>query len=327
MALTPQQIEENRAKLARKRDLLNSKLLLSSFDISKLTNSIPNNLKPQGGQRLPSLFLNQGGKVLSKVIPSLTDLIDRWGINDLEENVNNLNIETLKQQYCPTTDELDKIILQRNNLVDYLNNIGQTLDNLTTTVEFGAGIGNLLQGIITKLKTGKTAAQIALSFIPLAPGIATTAIDTAGDVLDKLTFKEDGTPRLPPIIITASQVSPAIATTQASILKSVALLSQVDYLITLCNPYSTLTNTSKTINTLAENELLAETSTNDVTYKGFVLDIETKNYTDTVTQNRAVGKNKSNIVLIATEYSFASNPNVLIEELKFIIDRDDLKAY
>ena len=31
--------------------------------------------------------------------------------------------------------------------------------------------------------------------------------------------------------------------------------------------------------------------------------------------------------MIATEYSFASDPNVLIRELKFIIDRDDLKAY
>lgn len=327
MALTPQQIEENRAKLARKRNLFNNKLLLSSFDTNKLTNSIPNNLKPQGSQKLPSLFLTQGGKILSKIIPSLTDLTDKWGINDLENNPNNLDVETLKQQYCPTTEELDKIILQRNNLVDYLNNIGQTLDNLTITVEFGSGIGNLLQGIINNIKRGKTASQIALSFLPVAPGLATSIIDKVGDVADTLTFEEDGTPRIPPITITASQVSPAIATTQASILKAVALLSQVDYLITLCNPFSTLTETSKTINNLAENELLAEVSTNDTTYKGFILEIETKKYTDTVNQNRAVGKNKSGIVLIATEYSFASNPNVLIEELKFIIDKDDLKAY
>ena len=65
----------------------------------------------------------------------------------------------------------------------------------------------------------------------------------------------------------------------------------------------------------------------DGTYKGFRLEIETKKYTDTVNQNRAVGKNNSGIILIATEYSFASDPNVLINELKFIIDRDDLKAY
>ena len=51
----------------------------------------------------------------------------------------------------------------------------------------------------------------------------------------------------------------------------------------------------------------------DSTYKGFILEIETRVYTDTVNQNRAVGKNQSGIVLIATDYSFASNPNILIE--------------
>ena len=76
------------------------------------------------------------------------------------------------------------------------------------------------------------------------------------------------------------------------------------------------------------NESLAEASQNDgTTYKGFILEIETKPYTDRVNQNRAVGKNKSGIVLITTDYSFASDPQVLITELKFIIDRDDLKAY
>ena len=50
-------------------------------------------------------------------------------------------------------------------------------------------------------------------------------------------------------------------------------------------------------------------------------------YTDTVTQKRAVGLNSSGIVLIASEFSFASDPNVLLNEIKFIIDRDNLKAY
>ena len=57
------------------------------------------------------------------------------------------------------------------------------------------------------------------------------------------------------------------------------------------------------------------------------LEIEEKPYTDTVSQNRAVGLNQSGIILIATNYSFASDPNILINELKFIIDRDNLKAY
>lgn len=325
MALTPKQIEDIRANSARKRELLRGKLNLSSFDPNTLLNSFPDNLKVQGQQKLPSLFLNQGTKLLSKVFPALNEIIDKFGITDLESQLNGegVNFEELKQQYCPTKPELDRLILQRNNLVDYLNGVGDTLDRLATTVNFGAGIASLLQGIITGLRQGKTAAQIILSFIPLAPGAATTAIDTTGDVVDKLTFKADGTPRLPPLTIVASAVSGPIAAVQQIILKIVVLLKQVDTLILLCDPNSTLTSTSKTIQDTAANEAL----TDDGTYKGFRLEIETKAYTDTVNQNRAVGKNSSGIVMIATDYSFASNPNVLINELKFIIDRDDLKAY
>ena len=72
---------------------------------------------------------------------------------------------------------------------------------------------------------------------------------------------------------------------------------------------------------------MAQSSENDGTYKGFILEIETRPFTDRVNESRAVGKNKSDIIMISTEYSFASNPQVLIDELKFIIDRDDLKAY
>ena len=112
-----------------------------------------------------------------------------------------------------------------------------------------------------------------------------------------------------------------------TIVKCVDLLDRLDVLILLCNPDANLTGISDSINNIYENELLAEDSENDGTYKGFVLEIETRPFTDTVNQNRAVGKNKSNIIMISTEYSFASNPQVLIDELKFIIDRDDLKAY
>ena len=329
MALTPNKIEKTRAQIAKRRKSLSGKLSLSSFNSNAILNSVPGNLKVQGQQKLSSLFLDQGNKLLSKIVPSLDDIITKFGITDLENQINEegIDLESLKSEYCPTKPELDKLILQRNNLVDYLNGVGTTLDRLSTTVNFGAGIASLLQGVISGLRQGKTLAQIALSFIPVAPGAATSAIDVAGDKADDLTFKKDGTPRIPPLTIIASAVSPSISAVQSIVLKVVTLLEQVDLLITLCDPNSSLTNTSKSIQDTANNELIAENSANETTYKGFILEIETKVYTDTVNQSRAVAKNKSNIILLTTEYSFASDSNVLIEEIKFIIDRDDLKAY
>lgn len=327
MALTPADIIKNRKQEALKRGRLKNQFSLQSFDTESFDNAVPNNLKPQGQARLPELFLNQGSKILKFVTPALSSITEKLGLDGLPTDLNEVSPSEIKQQFCPTTSELDLIIAERNDIVDYLNNIGAKIDALSVTVEFGAGFGNLLQGIVNTIKTAKNISTIALSFLPIAPGAATAAIDTASSIADSLTFKDDGTPRIPPLTITASQVSPAVATVQSIILKSVEQLLRIDFLINLCNPNATLTDTSKSIQDTAANELIAENTDNNSTYKGFILEIETKKYTDTVNQNRAVGKNNSGIILIATEYSFASDPNVLINELKFIIDRDDLKAY
>jgi len=329
MAQTPSDIEKTRIQDSKKRAALNVNSSISSVDPSAIDKGTPNNLKPEGQQKLPSLFLEQGKKLAKKATPALTALIAKFGIEQLKGEMDGgANPEELKQKYCPTKPELDSLIRQRNDIVGFLNNTGVDLDRLAATVNSGAGIANLIQGLINGLAATKVSSQIAMSIIPTGlPGAVPAAIDNLGDIKDQTTFKEDGTPRLPPLTTLASSVSPAISAVQSVILKITTLLKSLDLLIQLCSPTADLTDTSPTINTLAENEDLAQRSPNEGTYKGFVLDIETRPYTDTVTQSRAVAKNKSNIVLLTTEYSFASDPNVLIEEIKFIIDRDDLKAY
>lgn len=330
MAQTPSDIEKTRIQDSKKRAALNVNSSISSVDPSAIDKGTPNNLKPEGQQKLPSLFLEQGKKLAKKATPALTALIAKFGIEQLKGEMDGgANPEDLKQKYCPTKPELDNLIRQRNDIVGFLNNTGGDLDRLAATVNFTSGIASLIQGIIQNLGKTKTAATIAMGITPppALPGAVPAAIDTLGDVKDQTTFKEDGTPRLPPLTTLASSVSPAISAVQSVILKITTLLKSLDILIQLCSPTADLTDTSPTINTLAENEDLAQRSPNEGTYKGFVLEVETRPYTDTVTQSRAVAKNKSNIVLLATEYSFASDPNVLIEEIKFIIDRDDLKAY
>ena len=329
MTQTPSDIEKTRIQDSKKRAALNVNSSISSVDPSAIDKGTPNNLKPEGQQKLPSLFLEQGKKLAKKATPALTALIAKFGIEQLKGEMDGgANPEELKQKYCPTKPELDSLIRQRNDIVGFLNNTGVDLDRLAATVNSGAGIANLIQGLINGLAAIKVSSQIAMSIIPTGlPGAVPAAIDNLGDIKDQTTFKEDGTPRLPPLTTLASSVSPAISAVQSVILKITTLLKSLDLLIQLCSPTADLTDTSPTINTLAENEDLAQRSPNGGTYKGFVLDVETKPYTDTVTQSRAVAKNKSNIVLLTTEYSFASDPNVLIEEIKFIIDRDDLKAY
>jgi hypothetical protein len=63
------------------------------------------------------------------------------------------------------------------------------------------------------------------------------------------------------------------------------------------------------------------------TYKGFTFEIKYDNLNQTSYPKRfAQALDKKKIVRLKSESSFASDPNVLIEELKFIIDTQNLKG-
>ena len=304
---------------------------LTSTDIDGINNAVTEDSKPTGLQRLGSLILKQSQKLSKFVIPLAFNLIKEYGIAKLEaaleeesDNIDELR-EQLKEEFCNV--QLPQIIAKRNNAVDYLNNTGRILDTLTISVNFGASFAEILETLIKILRGASFTINQAAKAIPLIPGAVVSAVNDLSTIADTVTFKPDGTPNIPPLKITAAQVSPAFATVQSTIVRCVDLLDRLDILITLCDPNANLTGISDSINTVYDNELIATATENDGTYKGFILEIESIPFTDTVNKNRAVGKNRSGIILISTESSFASNPQVLIDELKFIIDRDDLKSY
>ena len=304
---------------------------LTSTDIDGINNAVTEDSKPTGLQRLGSLILKQSQKLSKFVIPLAFNLIKEYGIDKLEaaleeesDSIDELR-EQLKEEFCNV--QLPQIIAKRNNAVDYLNNTGRILDTLTISVNFGASFAEILETLIKILRGASFTINQASKTIPLIPGAVVSAVNDLTTIADTITFKPDGTPNIPPLKITAAQVSPAFATVQSTIVRCVDLLDRLDILITLCDPNANLTGISDSINTVYDNELVAAATENDGTYKGFILEIESIPFTDTVNKNRAVGKNRSGIILISTESSFASNPQVLIDELKFIIDRDDLKSY
>ena len=304
---------------------------LTSTDIDGINNAVTEDSKPQGLQRLGSLVLKQSQKLSKFVIPLAFNLIKEYGIDKLEvaleeesDSIDELR-EQLKEEFCNV--QLPQIIAKRNNAVDYLNNTGRILDTLTVSVNFGASFAEILETLIKILRGASFTINQASKTITLIPGAVVSAVNDLTTIADTITFKPDGTPNIPPLKITAAQVSPAFATVQSTIVRCVDLLDRLNILITLCDPNANLTGISDSINTVYDNELIALATENDGTYKGFILEIESIPFTDTVNKNRAVGKNRSGIILISTESSFASNPQVLIDELKFIIDRDDLKSY
>ncbi len=113
------------------------------------------------------------------------------------------------------------------------------------------------------------------------------------------------------------------------VLQVVNQLNQIDSYIQSCNPELSkeLTPISDEINSIADSQNKAQQTQNQITYQGFIIEIEELPYTPTVNRRRAIGKNSQGISLIQTELSFTTDDQVLINELKLIIDRDNLKAY
>jgi hypothetical protein len=330
MNTDPKILKSERKKLVLSKQKQKDQFSLENIDNTSYENAIPEDSYPKGAQKLPQLIFKQAIKLSKYIIPLTTKLIDEFNIPNIQEQLILFpdKTEEIKQEFCPTKLTLDKLIETRNSLVDYLNNTSTNLDSIALTTGFTSDFAGLIQEIVTTTSIVKTTATVAMSAIPFAlPGAVPAAIDFFGDISSKLTFNPDGTPRIPKLKSPADQASLPIAISQGVILKAVDELNKIDTLIKLCFPEPTLTPFSDSVIKTVSVQLQAESTDNNSTYKGFIIEIEEVPYNDKLVRRKAVGKNQYGITMIQTSLSFTSNNNILIQELKTIIDKDNLKAY
>ena len=344
---SPKKLKEYREKQKAKKAEKKEKIDLVKEDVQQLEQDVPEDQKVQGVQRLPNFLTRLIKTILKFTLPLIFNMIREAGIEKFEEirqklldeakaraqaaglpdpqNLSTEDLENLKQQACPTPATLQSILEKRNNIVNYLNNQQTRIDNVKLTITISGDFANFLQQTSEILGLTSFIINQAVKVIPLVPGAVVSVAKDIDTINEALKFDKNGDPRIPKLQSPISSASLPINMVSNLISKLVAILGAFDQLITLCNPELTgeLVQFSDSVLSTTANQVIADGNT----YKGFRLEIETFPYTDTVNRNRAVGKNADGITLIATELSFASDPTVLIEELKLIIDRDNLKAY
>jgi hypothetical protein len=285
---------------------------LPDIDIQAYKNAIPDSLKPQGSAKLGIIIYNQG-KVIQQLLTPIA--------------IKLLNEATSPDGLCVPQPILEKIILERNALVIQLNAIGTNLDTITKSITGLNSYFNLAITIINTISVAKTVVSAAAKVVPLIPGAVPAALSDLEDAKNKLTFTNTGTSKLEKIQLSVSTAGISISLVNGFILTIVNILNSLDSILVKCSPNSTFSPISKGIKDSASAQQQAGNTLNQTTYQGFIIEIEEVPYTATVTRRRAIGKNQQGIILTQTELSFTTNPLTLINELKLIIDRDNLKAY
>jgi hypothetical protein len=281
-----------------------------------------------------TLIKQKGQGLLLQLIPPLVETAVELGIKNI--GLSDVSYPDL----CPTKEQLDKALRVRNQLVDVLNKTSKTIETLSKPL-------NVLNTVITTTSTALEvvdtaiiAAKIAIPLLPTpTPGVpnpgnlALVSLDTLNGLK-----KDTLTPKIELTKNTISNISIALDATNKVLVSIIQLLKSLDFLLLRCSTSENQLNTSEDqlipfsdyLTKIEENQqqiqVLNDASNLSSIYKGFTLEIVEKQYSPTVKQVQAVAKNPQGIILLQTPLSFTTVPQVLIEELKLIIDSNNLKA-
>ena len=226
---------------------------------------------------------------------------------------------------CPEPTRLQNILNKRNNIVGFLNRFSNFLDTIINTYTGISTTFDALLVTIQTLKLSKAGISIAAKAIPFGlPGAIPAALNDLSDLTDRLTFDKLGESKLVKTKSNLDNLAIILSIVSNSIKTIIGILNQLDILLTPClGDNQTLDPVNENLIALANREEESQ----DLTYNGFTFQIEEVPFSPTVTRKRALALNTSGIALLETPLSFTANNQTLIDELKLIIDRDNLKSF
>ena len=302
------------------QDKINSSLLTDS-QIKGLTKSI----------KSPSSFFQKKLTtsiidVKSRLIPLILTLIAGFGVTQVNKLIAKgiPKISDIQNQItCPTQPELARIISRKNRLVKQLNRL---LKVIQSTEKFINSIKKFID-IVSKTILGLDIASLALpSSIPPGIGIPVGIINKPGDVINLLKNQIKGEQGkidnlVSPLTLLKSVLSQALQ-----------YLKLLDDLVQHCyqennNQDNNQEQISAELTAITTDESNQESPVvTDV--NGFTMGVETEPQISTLSikRRRATATNKQGVVMLTGEWSFSSIDQILIDELVFYIQTNDLRA-
>ena len=239
--------------------------------------------------------------IQGRLFPLALQLLIVFGITKLSQK---------QEKICPSNDLLLANIARRNRIVKQLNQI-------FITIAANTALAVALNLIAAKIKE----ANISLSLTPVFPGFPILTVQQVREILDELEQQNKDLNK---------QILVALIFLVASLTVILLLLKGIDELTEECAGEANL-NMEPISQELTD--LTAEAAEEGVVgvnnINGFTLEVQTldQNAVGTLKRRQAIGKNAQGIVMVKGDASFSSNDQVLLNELAYYIQSNDLKAY
>ena len=235
-------------------------------------------------------------------------------------------------QGCPPKAELERIVQQKNTIVTALTQVSGVINTIT---KIGTTLDQILAGLNIAVNVIKF---LPLPLPPFSPALLVTGPAVAVDTLGDLVKAGKGAVKIIPDAL--GQIAKGIE-------NLITKLGQIDGLLNPCLAEAGLdgsinnedlnallnatgTNSDADVNQATESELLArlQPNSNDpLFYKGYKLEIQNdpKNEFSFASRRIMGEKDKVKLYNLADQgYSYSSSVQVLIDEIKFRIDLNQI---
>ena len=261
------------------------------------------------------------------VIPLILTLLAQYGLSKIqeliEENKGEITEELKALITCPISDSLPdplvEIIKTKNKLVKIINQSLQTIKTTSDTLQISDETITAVDKVYQVLKILPVPTAVAGVGIPI---FVINNIQDTKNFLSKNIGKYQGA------IGGLSSIMSILISVLEEVLGFLNLLDKV-------TQYCTLeTNNTNDISQNAISQELTELTQNQAeqlspvitNVNGFTMGVETEITENSLKRRRATATNTQGVVLLRGEYSFSSIDQILIDELVFYIQTNNLKA-
>ncbi len=246
--------------------------------------------------------------ILFRLLPLVIGLFLIFGITKVAD---------LKKAICPTPDQLEKAARRRNRIVRQLNQIYVMVAVNTALAALFTYIAIQLRGI--KFQIQNLPFPVA---VPPGVGVPFSLISNLEGVKKILDEFVENNKKLNKALLVA------LVFLVAALIIILILLRAIDNLIFKCAPDAQLDSINEQLRELEkEAESDAVAATNQI--NGFTLEVQTidQNAVGNLKRRQAVGKNAQGVVIVKGDPSFSAEDTILINELAYYIQSNDLKAF